>query len=207
MRDLVAELCGGGGAYGDAYGDAWGEAEVRPGPGETGWEVVLGEVRALRSAPRAHVPLLGRAAPLGADSESILRGMGMLIRRAEIGGESRAVRIADGRIAALAPALEPEPGERVLDAAGGALIPGLHDHHIHLWSLAAARASAPCGPPHCTDSRSLAQALASASKLDGWIRGVGYHDSVRGLWTGMRSTRGCRTCPYGCSTEAGPSGS
>jgi predicted amidohydrolase YtcJ len=106
--------------------------------------------------------------------------MGMLIRCAEIGGESRAVRIADGRIAALAPTLEPEPGERVLDAAGGALIPGLHDHHIHLWSLAAARASARCGPPHSTDAHALARALTTASKLDGWIRGVGYHESVAG---------------------------
>ena len=65
----------------------------------------------------------------------------MLIRHAEVGGEPCSVRIASGRIAALAPTLELAPGERVLDAAGGALLPGLHDHHIHLFSLAAARAS------------------------------------------------------------------
>ena len=64
VRDLVAELCG--------RGDACCEAEVRPGPGETGWEVVLGEVCAPVRAPRARVAL-GRAAPLGADTESVFR--------------------------------------------------------------------------------------------------------------------------------------
>jgi crotonobetainyl-CoA:carnitine CoA-transferase CaiB-like acyl-CoA transferase len=64
MRDLVAELCG--------AGEACGEAEVRPGPGETGWEVVLGEIRAPVRAPRARVAP-GRAAPLGADTATILR--------------------------------------------------------------------------------------------------------------------------------------
>src|SRR5262245_41178295 len=39
--------------------------------------------------------------------------------------------IADGRIAALNPARDEARAERVLDAAGGAVMPGLVDGHVH----------------------------------------------------------------------------
>jgi enamidase len=41
------------------------------------------------------------------------------------------LKIADGRIAALNPAGEQARAERVLDAAGGAIMPGLVDGHVH----------------------------------------------------------------------------
>jgi enamidase len=41
------------------------------------------------------------------------------------------LKIADGRIAALNPAGEQARAERVLDAAGGAVMPGLVDGHVH----------------------------------------------------------------------------
>ena len=34
--------------------------------------------------------------------------------------------------------LVPNAGEDVFDAAGGTVIPGLHDHHVHLRAAAAA---------------------------------------------------------------------
>ena len=71
------------------------------------------------------------------------------------------VLIEDGRIAALAGSLEPRDEPR-LDAAGGALFPGLHDHHIHLLALAAARRSVRGGPPAVTSAPELADALAAA---------------------------------------------
>ena len=56
----------------------------------------------------------------------------MLIRDAELWGKGRAdLRIAEGRIAAIG-TLAALPGEAVVDARGGALLPGLHDHPIHL---------------------------------------------------------------------------
>ena len=61
----------------------------------------------------------------------------MLIRDAEVGGERCDVRLAEGRIAEVGPALAPFADD-VLEAAGGALLPGLQDHHIHLQALAAA---------------------------------------------------------------------
>jgi len=45
--------------------------------------------------------------------------------------EGRDVRIVGGRIAAIAPALAPEPGERVIEADGCYILPGLIDLHNH----------------------------------------------------------------------------
>lgn len=108
----------------------------------------------------------------------------MLIVGAEIDGRAPLdVRIADGRIAAIAPALARIDGEPTLDAGGGALLPGLHDHHVHLFALAAARASVQCGPPHVADAASLERALraaATAGAPERGLRGVGYHESVAG---------------------------
>ncbi|UCE86186.1 MAG: amidohydrolase family protein [Deltaproteobacteria bacterium] len=105
----------------------------------------------------------------------------MLIRRAEIDGAAPLdVRVRDRAIAEIGSGLASPPGEPVLDAAGGALIPGLHDHHIHLFALAATGASVRCGPPQVRDADALAQALAGAPEHGGWIRGVGYHESVAG---------------------------
>jgi predicted amidohydrolase YtcJ len=87
------------------------------------------------------------------------------------------VRIDGGVIAAMAPDLAPLPGEPVVEAAGGALLPGLHDHHIHLDAAAAAAASVRCGPPQVGDREALARALAIVPGA-GWLRGVGYHDSI-----------------------------
>jgi predicted amidohydrolase YtcJ len=93
------------------------------------------------------------------------------------------VRLASGRIVQIEPGLVPEADEPVVDGEGAALLPGLHDHHIHLLSLAAARQSVRCGPPARSDEASLARALQAAAEQahDGdWIRGVGYHESVAG---------------------------
>ncbi len=105
----------------------------------------------------------------------------MLITRAEIDGTAPIdLRIAAGRIAEIGCALPRRTGERVLDAEGGALLPGLHDHHIHLMALAVAEASVRCGPPQVRSIESLARALRGGADQSGWIRGVGYHESVAG---------------------------
>lgn len=103
----------------------------------------------------------------------------MLIRDAELPGGTRAdVRIAGDAIAAIG-ALEPLPGEPVIAARGGALLPGLHDHHIHMAALAVRDASVWCGPPEVGDADALARRLALPGQ--GWLRGIGYHESVMGL--------------------------
>jgi predicted amidohydrolase YtcJ len=104
----------------------------------------------------------------------------MLIQRAvlldgaatDIRAEERIVEVGD---------LRPYEGERVLDAAGHTVIPGLHDHHVHLRSAAAALTSARVGPAEVRGREDLARALAHAPVGgDGWIRAVGYHEAVAG---------------------------
>ncbi len=104
----------------------------------------------------------------------------LLIRRAQLFGRGRCdVRVAGERIVAVAERLEPAAGERLIDASGGLLLPGLHDHHLHLFATATARASLFCGPPAVADEAALRELLALHYQSgDGWMRGVGFHDSV-----------------------------
>ncbi|PNU04993.1 amidohydrolase family protein [Novosphingobium guangzhouense] len=106
----------------------------------------------------------------------------MLIRNAEIwsGGPNRTcgdVRVTAGRIAEIG-ALPPLPGEEVIHAGGGLLLPGLHDHHIHLAALAAQQSSVSCGSPQVTDAQQLALALKVPGT--GWLRAVDFHESILG---------------------------
>ncbi|RDH78356.1 amidohydrolase [Mycolicibacterium moriokaense] len=105
----------------------------------------------------------------------------MLIRRAELpDGQIADIRV-DERIVAVADRLELLDGEHLLDAQGGAVLPGLHDHHLHLRAMAAATDSLSVGPPSVRTKAQLAQALRTAEPgPDGWIRAVGYHASVAG---------------------------
>ena len=79
--------------------------------------------------------------------------------------------------------LQPTAADEIVDGGGGALIAGLHDHHVHLRSWAAALGSVPLGPPAVSSATELAGALrrAAAARPGAWIRGVGYHESVAGL--------------------------
>jgi predicted amidohydrolase YtcJ len=104
----------------------------------------------------------------------------LLITRAELGGRPGIdVRVEHGLVTEIGAGLARRPGDELLDAAGGALLPGLHDHHVHLWALAARAASIAVGPPDVHDERAFAAALRAAPG-DGWVRGVGYHESVAG---------------------------
>ena len=116
----------------------------------------------------------------------------MLIANAEIYGKGTTdLRIRRGRIAEIG-ALTPHADERVLNAFGGALLPGLADHHVHLLSFAASLDSVACGPPDVTTGDALSATLQAHRPVDGWIRGVGYHESVAGdidRWWLDRSVR------------------
>ena len=72
---------------------------------------------------------------------------GLLLRDAELDGRTRAdVRIAGGRVTEIAGSLIRRAGEAEHDCHGGALLPGLCDHHLHLFALAAQARSIHCGP-------------------------------------------------------------
>ncbi|MEU6558055.1 amidohydrolase family protein [Nocardia nova] len=108
----------------------------------------------------------------------------MLIRDAVVfGSDCTDIRCERGAITECGNGLPPAPGEDDIDARGGWLIPGLHDHHIHLRSLAARTDSIPVGPERIHDARALATRLREAARQapgHAWIRAVDYHDDVAG---------------------------
>jgi len=57
----------------------------------------------------------------------------------------------------------------------------MHDHHLHLFAAAAAMASVDCSPARVRDGNALAAAIrAHPADERGWVRGVGYFESVAG---------------------------
>ena len=107
----------------------------------------------------------------------------MLIRDAELdfGGRRGDVRVAEGRVAEIAPRLSRRAGETVVTAGGCALLPSLCDHHLHLKATAAARASVDCADAACPDATALAERLQAADRVlpaGGWLRGNGFHEHV-----------------------------
>jgi predicted amidohydrolase YtcJ len=86
-----------------------------------------------------------------------------LLRDVEVDGRRTDVRLDRGMVSELG--LLTPADEEVVDCRGGALLPGLHDHHLHLLALAARDASVDVGGG--------LDALNGGSG-DGWLRGVGW---------------------------------
>ncbi|WP_433507661.1 amidohydrolase family protein [Pseudonocardia halophobica] len=91
----------------------------------------------------------------------------LVLRDAEVDGVRVDVRVRNGLVTSVSPAGSKD-GPAV-GCEGGALLPGLVDHHVHLHALAAARRSVDCSGPD------LAAALrAAAADEHGWVRGTRY---------------------------------
>ncbi len=103
----------------------------------------------------------------------------LMLRSVELDGAIADVSIRQGKVNAIGSNLPAESGMTVIAGQGHALLPGLHDHHIHLNATAAAMASVWCGPSGVRDADALIKALFAAPG-SGWLRGIGYHDSVAG---------------------------
>ena len=129
------------------------------------------------------------------------------MRDVEVEGRRVDVRIENGRIAALGPGLEADAGARVIEGRGGALLPGLHDHHLHLLAWAAALASLPCGPPDVRDERALGAALrAAAGAAAASCAASATTSRSPATSTARASTPGCRARRCASSTAAARSG-
>jgi predicted amidohydrolase YtcJ len=104
----------------------------------------------------------------------------LIIRNVEVDGRGGLdVRLEAGRIAAIGPGLA-GPGE-TLDGRGGALIPGLADHHVHLLATAARRRSVTLDD--VSGPQDLRERLAAALRRlppDAWLRATGYHERHAG---------------------------
>ena len=69
-------------------------------------------------------------------------------------------------------------GDLRIDADGAALVPGLHDHHVHLLAMAARRAGLDLDAVGDPDGFDRALRAAAGSGAGGWLRASG-HDEHR----------------------------
>ncbi len=113
----------------------------------------------------------------------------LLLRDVVIDGDLLDVRVAGGVVDAIGRGLPTTAVDEVIDGRRRPLIPGLHDHHVHLMATAATARSVPVGPQEVANAAGLASVLRSAVERHGpgeWVRATGYHDSVAGpldRWT------------------------
>ncbi|MBV8462913.1 MAG: amidohydrolase family protein, partial [Acidimicrobiales bacterium] len=99
----------------------------------------------------------------------------MLFRNVEVSGRRVDVRANETTVAEVGDALE-AGNEEVVDGSGGALLPGLHDHHVHLLAMAAAENSISLSG--IADNSAVAEALRAADATlptGAWLRAVGWH--------------------------------
>ncbi|HEX3916715.1 MAG TPA: amidohydrolase family protein [Caulobacteraceae bacterium] len=107
----------------------------------------------------------------------------LVIRNVEIEGRAGLdVRLEAGRVVAFGERL-PRCADEI-EGRGGALIPGLADHHIHLFALAAEASSIRLAglttPAQLRDRIAVAAAAAPAGA---WLRATGYHERMAGELT------------------------
>ena len=95
-------------------------------------------------------------------------------------GEPIDVAIVEGVIAEVGSNLQRRGAE--FDANGATVLPGLHDHHLHILATAARRDSIDLSA--CRDAREVHDAIgqAAATQPPGtWLRAVGYDERAAGL--------------------------
>ena len=107
----------------------------------------------------------------------------LTIRDVEVGGRpGQDVRLEYGRVAEVGSRLGPARLE--LDGRGGALIPGLADHHIHLLGLAARAQSVTLEGVGTAAGFAARIAAGLVTRPAGaWLRVLGYHESMAGELT------------------------
>ena len=105
--------------------------------------------------------------------------MRTVISNAEVDGRLVSVVIEDEIIAAV-DECSPSGEFSAIDANGAALIPGLHDHHVHLLAMAARLEGVDLDALEDADAFDRALGTAAASAGDGWVRASGYDEHRHG---------------------------
>lgn len=108
---------------------------------------------------------------------------GQVVVAAELDGlvTAEAVGIAEGRVVAVGSVAEVEaaavPGARRIDADDAAVVPGLHDFHIHLVALGRSRAAV--GLDDAVDGRQVLELLRAAASGDpaDWVTGHSWREA------------------------------
>ncbi len=95
---------------------------------------------------------------------------------------AQAVAIAGGRVAWVGSSEDAKslvrPGAKVIDCAGGTLLPGFHDAHIHLPAYASSLAGVDCGVSSIDELKSAIRLRASNTSDGEWIRASGYDETA-----------------------------
>jgi predicted amidohydrolase YtcJ len=106
--------------------------------------------------------------------------MSVVLRNVEVAGRAGLDVIIERGVIAEIDAGPRRAGDEI-DGGGGALIPGLADHHIHLFALAAQADSVPLsGVASATELRARIAAAAAARPAGAWLRATGYHEAMAG---------------------------
>jgi predicted amidohydrolase YtcJ len=102
------------------------------------------------------------------------------LRNVEVDDRAVDALVAGGRVHEVGVGLDMSRTSFVVDGLGGALLPGLHDHHVHLCATAAAARSVDISR-HDRDGFVAALRTADGSLPPGaWMRVIGYHESLHG---------------------------
>ncbi len=106
----------------------------------------------------------------------------LVLRDVELDGARVDVAVAGGSVTALLPSGTAR-GDVVIEGRGGAILPGLHDHHLHLLAFAARHQSVSAGPPAVGAPADFDRVVAEADARTPpgeWLRVVGHEDEVGG---------------------------
>jgi predicted amidohydrolase YtcJ len=110
----------------------------------------------------------------------------ILFRSIEIDERITDLRVESGLIVAIGKDL-PATDAEIIDGDGGALIPGLHDHHVHLLAMAARKSGVDLGVMRDPESVDRALVAAATSVVgDEWLRVTGYDEHHHGELSGAR---------------------
>ena len=111
--------------------------------------------------------------------------MRTVILNAEVEGQLLSVVLADGVIVEISretddPLRVDADVDEIIDASGGALIPGLHDHHVHLLAMAARRSG--LDVDRLDSPQAFDDALRHATRDAGeqWVRVGGFDEHRHG---------------------------
>lgn len=96
----------------------------------------------------------------------------LVLRNGEVDGRRADVVAVEGRVFRVRPDQQPDGPYDVLDVEGRAVLPGLHDHHLHLLAMAAAAGSVDLSPP--VDLEAVLRRAAVGTRPGQWLRATGF---------------------------------
>ena len=141
----------------------------------------------------------------GGSTATMTEAPALHLHDVEVRGRVVDVLVTGGRITAVGPDLRSSPGARAVDGGGGAVLPGLHDHHLHLAAMAARVGSVRVGPPAVRTREELGRALAEAHASRPPVPGSAASTTTSRSPATSTVTTWTPSCPRGrCASSTAP---